>query len=29
MCLFYLTHPKVFEQGLDAQAQTLLAALAG
>lgn len=28
MALFYLTHPKVFEQGLDGEAQALLAALA-
>jgi tetraprenyl-beta-curcumene synthase len=27
MCLFYLTHPKVFEQGLDAESSALLAAL--
>jgi len=27
MCLFYLTHPKVFEQGLDAQGAAILAAL--
>ncbi|HEY8312849.1 MAG TPA: DUF2600 family protein [Candidatus Baltobacteraceae bacterium] len=28
MCLFYLTHPKVFEEGLDEEAQLLLEALA-
>lgn len=28
MCLFYLTHPKVFEQHLDAESAALLAALA-
>lgn len=28
MCLFYLTHPKVFAQGLDQEAQALLDALA-
>jgi tetraprenyl-beta-curcumene synthase len=27
MCLFYLTHPKVFEQHLDAQGTTILSAL--
>jgi len=27
MCLFYLTHPKVFEQRLDAESSALLAAL--
>jgi tetraprenyl-beta-curcumene synthase len=27
MCLFYLTHPKVFEQNLDADSRALLAAL--
>ena len=27
MCLFYLTHPKVFEQQLDAESSALLAAL--
>lgn len=27
MCLFYLTHPKVYEQGLDAQGAEILAAL--
>jgi tetraprenyl-beta-curcumene synthase len=27
MCVFYLTHPKVFEQNLDAESATLLNAL--
>lgn len=27
MCLFYLTHPKVFEQGLDSESTAMLAAL--
>ena len=27
MCVFYLTHPKVFEQRLDRESATLLAAL--
>jgi len=29
MALFYLTHPKVYEQGLDSEAQDLLASLSG